>query len=139
VYSWGCRICFLGKALIRTQSAPRRGRVLWAVSGILLFTRNIDRLSERAISTLVISLLEEDERTYADCAEGRTLVVVIELGIISWIRHRYAETPALSADLQVGLGGILVFATASGSAARDVAISARCRHFDEVSLAAAFS
>jgi erythrin-vacuolar iron transport family protein len=39
------------------------------------------------------------------------LVVVIELGIISWVRHRYMETPALSAALQVGLGGILVFAT----------------------------
>jgi rubrerythrin len=37
------------------------------------------------------------------------LVVVIELGIISWVRHRYMETPALSAALQVGLGGILVF------------------------------
>jgi hypothetical protein len=39
------------------------------------------------------------------------LVVVIELGIISWIRHRYMETPTLSAVLQVGLGGILVFTT----------------------------
>jgi rubrerythrin len=39
------------------------------------------------------------------------LVVVVELGIISWIRHRYMETPAVSAVLQVGLGGILVFAT----------------------------
>jgi len=38
-------------------------------------------------------------------------VVVIELGMISWIRHRYMETPALSAVLQVGLGGILVFIT----------------------------
>jgi rubrerythrin len=39
------------------------------------------------------------------------LVVVIELGIISWIRHRYMETPPLSAALQVGLGGALVFIT----------------------------
>ena len=39
------------------------------------------------------------------------LVVVIELGMISWVRHRYMETPALSAALQVGLGGILVFVT----------------------------
>src|SRR6266404_86193 len=39
------------------------------------------------------------------------LVVVIELGIISWIRHRYMEPPAVSAALQVGLGGILVFVT----------------------------
>ena len=39
------------------------------------------------------------------------LVVVIELGIISWVRHRYMETQALSAALQVGLGGLLVFVT----------------------------
>ena len=39
------------------------------------------------------------------------LVVVIELGIVSWVPHRYMETPAFSAALQVGLGGILVFAT----------------------------
>lgn len=39
------------------------------------------------------------------------LVVVIELGVISWVRHRYMDTPALSAALQVGLGGVLVFLT----------------------------
>ena len=38
-------------------------------------------------------------------------VVLLELAVISWIRHRYMETPALSAALQVGLGGVLVFAT----------------------------
>ena len=39
------------------------------------------------------------------------VVVLVELGVISWIRHRYMETPALSATLQVGLGGVLVFIT----------------------------
>lgn len=39
------------------------------------------------------------------------LVVLIELAVISWIRHRYMETPMVSAALQVGLGGVLVFAT----------------------------
>ena len=39
------------------------------------------------------------------------VVVVVELGIISWIRHRYMDTPPLSAALQVGLGGALVFIT----------------------------
>jgi len=38
-------------------------------------------------------------------------VVVAELATISWIRHRYMETPPLSAALQVGLGGALVFLT----------------------------
>jgi rubrerythrin len=39
------------------------------------------------------------------------VVVMVELGLISWIRHRYMETPPLSAALQVGLGGVLVFLT----------------------------
>jgi erythrin-vacuolar iron transport family protein len=39
------------------------------------------------------------------------LVVIVELGVISYIRHRYMDTPPLSAALQVGLGGILVFLT----------------------------
>jgi len=29
------------------------------------------------------------------------LVVIAELGVISWVRHRYMETPALSAVLHV--------------------------------------
>lgn len=37
------------------------------------------------------------------------VVVVIELGLISWIRHRYMETPWFSAAVQVALGGVLVF------------------------------
>ncbi len=39
------------------------------------------------------------------------IVVVAELGTISWIRHRYMDTPPLTAALQVGLGGVLVFLT----------------------------
>src|SRR6202040_1133664 len=38
-------------------------------------------------------------------------VVIAELGVISWIRQKYMETTALSAVLQVGLGGVLVFLT----------------------------
>ena len=37
------------------------------------------------------------------------LIVVAELGAISWVRHRYMDTPVLSAAVQVALGGILVF------------------------------
>ena len=36
-------------------------------------------------------------------------VVLAELGVITWIRHRYMDTPTISAALQVGLGGVLVF------------------------------
>jgi rubrerythrin len=38
-------------------------------------------------------------------------VVIAELATITWVRHRYMETPPLSAALQVGLGGALVFLT----------------------------
>ena len=40
-----------------------------------------------------------------------TAVVLVELAAISWIRHRYMDTPPLTAALQVGLGGVLVFVT----------------------------
>jgi rubrerythrin len=36
-------------------------------------------------------------------------VVCVELGVISWVRHRFMDTPWSSAILQVGLGGLLVF------------------------------
>ncbi|MGA7514660.1 MAG: iron exporter MbfA [Candidatus Sulfotelmatobacter sp.] len=38
-------------------------------------------------------------------------VVIAELGLITWIRRRYMDTPWISAALQVGLGGVLVFIT----------------------------
>ena len=36
-------------------------------------------------------------------------VVLIELGVISWVRHRFMDTPLSSAVVQVALGGVLVF------------------------------
>jgi erythrin-vacuolar iron transport family protein len=39
------------------------------------------------------------------------LVVLVELAAITWIRHRYMDTPMLSAATQVALGGALVFIT----------------------------
>jgi hypothetical protein len=38
-------------------------------------------------------------------------VVIAELAVITWIRRRYMDTPWVSAALQVGLGGVLVFIT----------------------------
>ena len=38
-------------------------------------------------------------------------VVVVELGIITWVRAKYMDTRPLTAALQVGLGGALVFGT----------------------------
>ncbi|HEV3317442.1 MAG TPA: rubrerythrin, partial [Candidatus Angelobacter sp.] len=37
------------------------------------------------------------------------VVVVAELATIAWVRHRYMESPLLSATLQVVVGGLLVF------------------------------
>ena len=39
------------------------------------------------------------------------VVVIVELGVITWIRHRYMDTPAVSAGIQVFVGGALVFLT----------------------------
>jgi erythrin-vacuolar iron transport family protein len=39
------------------------------------------------------------------------LVVLVELAVIIWIRHRYMETPIMSAATQAALGGALVFGT----------------------------
>ena len=36
-------------------------------------------------------------------------IVTVELGVISWVRHRFMETPMLRAAVQVAVGGILVF------------------------------
>jgi rubrerythrin len=38
-------------------------------------------------------------------------VVIVELAIISWIRHRYMDTPFLRATFQVAVSGALVFVT----------------------------
>ena len=44
---------------------------------------------------------------YAMCVA--VVVVAIELAMIAWIRHRYMDTPLLSATFQVVVGGVLVF------------------------------
>ena len=36
-------------------------------------------------------------------------VVLVELGVISWVRHKFMDTPWSSAVIQVVLGGLLVF------------------------------
>jgi hypothetical protein len=37
------------------------------------------------------------------------LVVLLELAVITWVRHRYMDTPIMSAATQVAVGGALVF------------------------------
>ncbi|HVM47238.1 MAG TPA: ferritin family protein [Candidatus Acidoferrum sp.] len=50
--------------------------------------------------------LISDVRTATWTAAG---VVMVELGVIAWVRRRFMDTPWSSAVLQVVLGGILVF------------------------------
>ena len=50
-------------------------------------------------------------RSFEAAIVAAVVVVLVELGVITWIRHRYMETPMFSAALQVGLGGALVFVT----------------------------
>ena len=38
-------------------------------------------------------------------------VVVVELGVIAWVRHRFMDTPLASALFQIVIGGLLVFLT----------------------------
>jgi len=48
-----------------------------------------------------------DYKTATSIAIG---VVIVELCVISWVRHRFMDTPWASALFQVALGGALVFA-----------------------------
>ena len=52
---------------------------------------------------------EVPDRIFRFAMTAAVVVVVIELAIISWIRHRYMDSPLFSAAVQVGLGGLLVF------------------------------
>jgi hypothetical protein len=38
-------------------------------------------------------------------------IVAVELGVISFIRNRYMDTPFLTAAFEVVVGGVLVFLT----------------------------
>jgi rubrerythrin len=38
-----------------------------------------------------------------------TIIVFVELGVISWIRYRFMDTPFMRAAFQVAVGGFLVF------------------------------
>jgi len=50
--------------------------------------------------------LISDVKTATVIAVG---VVIVELSVISWVRHKFMDTPLVSALLQVMLGGALVF------------------------------
>lgn len=55
-----------------------------------------------------LPFLIQDFRLAMTAAVG---VVAVELAAISYVRHRYMDTPFLSAAFQVVVGGVLVFLT----------------------------
>lgn len=80
-------------------SLTGRGRpmIRGAVTGVMTFAGGIGH---------TLPFLISDFRFAMGVAIG---VVAVELGVISWIRQHYMETPLVRAALQVVLGGILVF------------------------------
>ncbi len=52
---------------------------------------------------------QEVPNSYRIATSIAIAIVLVELGIIAWIRRRYMDTPWGSAALQVVVGGILVF------------------------------
>jgi rubrerythrin len=48
-------------------------------------------------------------RNFHAAFAAAVIVVAIELAIISWVRHRYMDTPLLSSAFQVVVGGVMVF------------------------------
>ena len=49
--------------------------------------------------------------TFLTAMTAAAVVVLVELGAIAWVRHRYMDTPPLAAGVQVLVGGMLVFVT----------------------------
>jgi len=49
--------------------------------------------------------------TFLTAMTAAAVVVLVELGAIAWVRHRYMDTPPLVAGVQVFVGGMLVFVT----------------------------
>ena len=52
-----------------------------------------------------------DDGSLTGCGHPWIRGLVCELGVITWVRHRYMDTPAASAAIQVAFGGALVFIT----------------------------
>ena len=89
------------EALSDDGSLTGRGRPMLrgAVTGLMTATGGIGHTLPFLISNFRIAF-------------GLAVIIVaVELAVISYIRHRYMDTPILSAAFQVVLGGVLVFVT----------------------------
>lgn len=88
------------EALSDDGSLTGRGRpvIRGLVTGLMTATGGIGHTLPFLIADFHLALV------------AAVIVVVVELAIISYVRHRYMDTPLLSSSLQVILGGGLVFA-----------------------------
>jgi len=91
----------LSEALSDDGSLTGRGRPILrgSVTGLMTTAGGIGHTLPFLISDFTAAM------TFA------VAVVAVELAAISYIRHRYMDTPLLSATFQVVLGGVLVFLT----------------------------
>jgi rubrerythrin len=89
------------EALSDDGSLTGRGRpvVRGAVCGLMTAAGGIGH---------TLPYLIPDVHTATAVAVG---VVLVELGVIAWVRHTFMDTPWLSAIFQVVIGGVLVFLT----------------------------
>jgi rubrerythrin len=89
------------EALSDDGSLTGRGRPMLrgSVTGVMTAAGGIGHTLPFLISDFLVAM------TFA------MVVVAVELAAISYIRHRYMDTPLLSAAFQVVLGGALVFLT----------------------------
>jgi rubrerythrin len=87
------------EALSDDGSLTGRGHP-WARGGVCGLMTTLGGLGH------TLPYLISDYRTATGIA---VCVVLVELGIISWIRHRFMDTPWAAALFQVALGGLLVF------------------------------
>jgi hypothetical protein len=70
--------------------------------------KNFRDLTELEILALAVSLEEEDCRIYGDFADGLRQSYP-STAAISFIRHRFMDTPLVPAAVRAALGGALVF------------------------------
>jgi rubrerythrin len=89
------------EALSDDGSLTGRGRPILrgSVTGLMTTVGGIGHTLPFLISDFRIAMI------------SAAIVVAVELAAISYIRHRYMDTPLVSATLQVVLGGVLVFLT----------------------------
>jgi hypothetical protein len=66
-------------------------------------------LSEQEVLAPAVTSEDQDSRICRRRQVAIAVVMVVELAVIFWIRHRDMDTPLLSVAFEVMVGGALVF------------------------------